>query len=286
MRRPRTLALLTALAGAGVATAWTLQEPTFEVHPVAGTVSMLVGDGGNIGLCLTDDGLIVVDDQLARQRETVVGMIASVTPEPPRFLLNTHHHGDHVGNNEPFGELRVPIVSHAAVRRRLAADSATPRVALPSVTYEESLWLHLGDERVEVRHFGPGHTDGDSVAFFHTSKVVHMGDLFFHGRFPFIDLGSGGTPEGYAASVAAVVESIDPSWKVIPGHGPLASYDDLRAFHAALEDCIAKVRGALEAGKTVEDMITEGLLADYEEWSWRFISTERFLGDLAAALAD
>lgn len=282
-----------AVAGVGLA-AWTsLQEPTYEIRPVAGTVSILaIPGGGNMGLCQGDDGLVVVDSHLAQSREAVLAAIAERTGDAPRFLLNTHWHADHTGTNEAFGAQRVPIVAHANVRARLVgAEGVEGRTgedvapaALPTVTYRDALDLHLNGERIEVRHYGAGHTDGDSVVFFHGSKVVHVGDLCFNGLFPFIDAGSGGDPVGYAAAMRHVLDSIDETWKVIPGHGPEGGREDLARCHAMLVTAIERVQGALAEGVTVEEMVEGGLLEEYEDWSWSFISTQRFLGDLATAL--
>jgi len=298
MSRPAFRRAALALLGAGslayAGRAALRQEPAYELQTVAGSVSVLtIPGGGNIGLCTGPDGLVLVDDHLASQREVVLAALRERDEAPPRFVLNTHWHGDHTGNNEPFGAARVPIVAHAAVRERLAGDRAregrvaedTPVAALPTVTFRDSLELFLNGERIELRHFGPGHTDGDSVVWFHGSKVVHLGDLCFHGRFPFIDTGSGGDPDGYVAALGQVVDSIGDDWKFIPGHGPVGTKAELARAQAGLADCVARVRGALAQGKTVEQMVAEHVLADYESWSWSFIPTERFIGDLAAALA-
>jgi glyoxylase-like metal-dependent hydrolase (beta-lactamase superfamily II) len=265
-------------------------------HEVQGTVSYLeIPGGGNVGLCNGADGLIVVDDHLARSRDALLEALGAITEDAPRFLLNTHWHADHTGNNQVFGERRVPILAHDNVRARLVGGEGvegrkgenTPASAVPTVTYEHSVRLHLNGEEIEVRHYGPGHTDGDSVVFFRTSKVVHMGDLCFNGMFPYIDAGSGGSPTGYARSVENVLAEIDGDWKVIPGHGPLADAEDLERFHVMLVDCIERVKEGLNQGKDAQTMLRDGLLADYDaEWSWSFITTARFLTDLAAALRE
>lgn len=262
------------------------QQATFRVHPVAGAVSYLEGAGGNIGLCLGAQGLVVVDTQLDRFREQVLAAIAGVDGSAPRYVLNTHHHGDHVGNNEPLGERRVPIVAHENVRRRMASggNDASPAAALPTLTFSDRVLLHLGGEQIEMRHVGPGHTDGDSVVFFRTSKVLHMGDLFFNGSFPFIDVQSGGSPSGYAAAVEGVLGEVDEGWKIIPGHGPLASRADLERFLAVLRDCIERVRDGLAEGSSVQEMQDSEIFGDYEGWGSGFISAERFVADLAAGL--
>jgi len=288
------------LVGAGTVLTPAPQEPAFEVHEVVGPIAYLEGAGGNIGLFNGEDGFLLIDTQLARHRDGVVGAVAeylgvdpTLASAAPLYLVNTHWHGDHVGNNEAFGRSMVPIVAHAGVRARMLPEEglegrsqAYPRAALPTLTYQDELALHLNGESIRVVHYPAAHTDGDSVVFFETSKVVHCGDIFFNGRFPFIDAGSGGTPDGYAAAIEAVLAATDVDWRIIPGHGPLAARADLEASLEMIRDCTARVRGALAAGRTVEEMIEAELLGDYAEaWSWSFISAERFLGDLAAGLS-
>lgn len=290
-----------ATMAAGTVLAPVQQEPSFTVHEVAGPVAYLEGAGGNIGLLDTEDGFFLIDTQLGNAEEGVVGAVAEhlgVEPDQaraaPLYLLNTHWHGDHVGNNAAFGGSGVAIVAHGNVRRRMTGAGDVegrtqeyPREALPTLTYEDELALHLGGEEITVRHYPGGHTDGDSVVYFDTSKAVHCGDLFFNGLFPFIDAGSGGSPEGYLAAVGAILEATDDSWKYIPGHGPLATRADLEASHAMIADCVGRVREALEAGRTVQEMQEAGLLDDYaEDWSWGFIDEDRFVADLVAGLSD
>lgn len=286
--------LLVAFAGI-VTTALAVgprQAPSFVVHPVAGNVSYLEGAGGNIGLCLGEDGLLVIDDQLANQREGVTAAIRGFSEAPVRYLLNTHWHGDHTGNNAVFGAT-TPIVAHDNVRRRLAADPTlegrsaedTPREALPTLTYESSVTLHLNGDTIVVRHFPKAHTDGDSVVHFTKAKVLHLGDILFNGRFPFIDLDSGGSVEGYVAAVGAVLDGLAGDEKLIPGHGPLATVEDLRRYHQMLLDTTSRVRAALAEGKTAEQMAAEGLLDEWSDWSWQFVNTGRYLETLARGLA-
>jgi len=268
------------------------QGPEFKIHAVAGSVSYIEGAGGNIGVSAGEDGLLVVDDQLANAEAEVVRAIASLSDQPVRYLLNTHWHGDHVGNNAAVAQ-GAPIIAHANVRRRMAGDpgiegkkdEGTPRAALPSITFDDGLTLHVNGEEVVVLHFAKAHTDGDSVVLFTGSNVLHMGDLFFSGRFPYIDLDSGGTVQGYIDAQAAIMESLPDDVKIIPGHGPLSTLEDLQKTHAMIVDSADLVRTALAAGKTAEDMQREGLLGAYADaWSWSFIDADRFIETLARSL--
>ncbi|TDJ76766.1 MAG: MBL fold metallo-hydrolase [Planctomycetota bacterium] len=268
------------------------QGPEFKIHAVAGSVSYIEGAGGNIGVSAGEDGLLVVDDQLANAEAEVVRAIASLSDQPVRYLLNTHWHGDHVGNNAAVAQ-GAPIIAHANVRRRMAGDpgiegkkdEGTPRAALPSITFDDGLTLHVNGEEVVVLHFAKAHTDGDSVVLFTGSNVLHMGDLFFSGRFPYIDLDSGGTVQGYIDAQAAIMESLPDDVKIIPGHGPLSTLEDLQRTHAMIVDCADLVRTALAAGKTAEDMKGEGLLGAYgDSWSWSFIDADSFIDTLARSL--
>lgn len=290
-----------ALLGAGTLLApERIQEPRFTVHSVAGSIAYLEGYGGNIGLFNGPDGFLLIDNQVKQVEEGMVAALAehlgvdsTLATAAPLYLVNTHWHADHVGNNDVFGRSRVPILAHRNVRRRMSDDEqiggrtqAFPKEALPTLTYTDEFALHLNGEEITVRHYPGAHTDGDSVVFFETSKVVHCGDVFFNGRFPFIDSGSGGGPVGYAAAIEAILEATDDSWKIIPGHGPLGTYADLEAAHAMLTTCTERVRKALAEGKTVEDMQKAELLGDLaEEYSWNFISAERFIADLVAGLS-
>lgn len=188
------------------------------------------------------------------------------------------------------------IVSHAAVRARLAGDAGVegrtgenvPAASLAQVTFEEQLGLNLGEERIELRHYGPGHTDGDGVVWFQTSKVVHMGDLFFNAGFPFIDLGAGGDVRGYLAVVGEVLAELEdagPGWRVIPGHGKVCGPDELRAFHEMLEECVARVEEALAAGDSMQQMLEVDILAGLGSWGVGFITKQRMVETLATGLA-
>ena len=207
-----------------------------EVTPVAGNVYVLEGRGGNIGASVGADGILIVDDQFAPLAEKIRAALKKVNPGELQFVLNTHWHGDHTGGNRVFGT-EATIIAHTNVRGRLSTPQTVrgrdveplPIEALPVITFDESLSIHFNGEEIRVIHFPHGHTDGDSVVFFTGSNVVHMGDTFFAGRFPFVDLASGGDVKGLTRNIQTVIDRLGADAKIIPGHGPLSTPQDLKA---------------------------------------------------------
>jgi glyoxylase-like metal-dependent hydrolase (beta-lactamase superfamily II) len=250
-----------------------------KATPVAGTVHMLEGAGGNIGVSVGEDGILIVDDQFAPLADRIRAALRSLGEGKLRFVLNTHWHGDHTGGNAAFGG-EASILAHANVRRRLEnppRGEPSPKEALPIVTFDESLSVHFNGEEIRMVHLPGGHTDGDAVIRFTRSNVVHMGDLFFAGRFPFIDLSSGGSVDGYLRNVEKALAEIPPDAKIIPGHGPLSTVEDLRTFHRMLRETVAFVRERQAAGKSLADVQKEGLPAPWASWGWEFIPAERWI---------
>jgi len=260
-------------------------EVQIKVEKVAGNIYMLVGAGGNIGVSIGDDGILIVDDQYAPLAPKIKEALRTISDKPVKFVLNTHYHGDHTGGNEVFGET-APIIAHTNVRRRLAAGSPgnnpppAPKGALPVITFDERLMVHLNGETIRAVHFPHGHTDGDAVIYFTQSNVVHMGDDYFAGRFPFIDLDGGGSVKGLIAGIEKVLSEIKPDTKVIPGHGPLSTPADLRAWVTMLKDTSAIVQKGIKAGKKVDQLKKEKVLKKYDALSWQFISTDTFIETL------
>ena len=265
------------------------QQPDFskveiKTTKVAGGVYMLEGAGGNIGVSAGADGVLIVDDQFSPLAEKVRAAFKPLSPGPLRFVLNTHFHFDHTHANPVFGR-EATIVAHANVRRRLSVDTLVlgqtykpqPKEGLPVVTYETALSVYFNGEEIRVVHFPSGHTDGDSVVFFTASNVIHMGDDFFAGRFPFVDVENGGSVEGLARNVAEIVSKAPAGVKIIPGHGPLSTLEDLRAYRNVLRETIALVRARLSAGRTLEQAKAEGLPEKFKEWGSGFINTEGWI---------
>ena len=265
---------------------------TIQTTKVAGNVYMLTGAGGNIGVSVGDDGVVIVDDQFAPLAPKIKAALAAITKQPLRFVLNTHYHGDHTGGNEVFGR-EAPIIAHHNVRKRLASGSKAPgretppapHGALPVLTFDSNLSLHLNGEEIRVIHLPQGHTDGDSVIHFSRSNVVHMGDNFFNGMFPFVDRAGGGTVRGLIAGVDRVLTTIPDDVRIIPGHGPLADKAALRRYSEMLVATYETVEAAVRAGRTLEQMKADKILGPWESWTWSFIPTESFLTTLHAEIS-
>jgi len=251
---------------------------------VAGNIHMLEGAGGNIGVSVGADGILIVDDQFAPLADKIRAALKQLGEGKLRFVLNTHYHGDHTGSNKEFGR-EASIIAHANVRKRLATEQKimgttippSPPEALPVVTFDESLSVHFNGEEIRVIHFPHGHTDGDSIIFFTTANVIHMGDHFFNGRFPFVDLGSGGDVEGLTANIGTVINRAPAGVKIIPGHGALATIADLKSYHRALTETTAIVRKQMAAGQTLEQIKATGLPAEWASWGTGFIKTDRWI---------
>lgn len=244
--------------------------------PVAGSIHMFEGSGGNIGVSAGPDGILIVDDQFAPLAEKIEAALKQLNPGQLKFVLNTHWHGDHTGGNAHFGA-KASIIAHANVRKRLAGSDGKKTEGLPVITFDDSLSVHFNGEEITVTHLLPGHTDGDSMIHFTKSNVVHLGDQFFAGRFPFIDLGSGGDVAGYVKNVGNAIAKIPADAKIIPGHGPLATVDDLKKFHEMLVETTGIIRKGIDAGKTIDQVKADGLPEKWKDWGTGFINTPRWI---------
>jgi cyclase len=253
-----------------------LSNVQIKATPVAGNIHMLEGSGGNIGVSTGPDGVLIVDDQFAPLAEKITAAVEKLDQGPIKFVLNTHWHGDHTGGNAHFGK-KAAIVAHANVRKRLADKSGTAREALPVITFNDGTSVHLNGEEIRLIHLGPGHTDGDSIVHFTKSGVFHMGDLFFNGRFPYVDLGSGGDVAGLLKITESALQIIPANAKIIPGHGALATRADLEQYRDMLTDTIALVKKAHADGQSLADVKAAGMPEKYKTWGTGFINTSRWL---------
>ncbi len=254
-----------------------------KVTKVAGTVYMLEGAGGNIGVSVGDDGIVIVDDQFAPLAPKIKEALKAITDKPIKFIINTHYHGDHTGGNEVFGR-EGTIVAHDNVRKRLESGTkvrgnATPpaaKIALPVVTFNDRATIHVNGEDIRLIHLPHGHTDGDAMVVFSKSNVVHMGDDFFNGTFPFIDRENGGSMKGLIADLDAVLATMDKDAKVIPGHGPLADKPVLEGFRDALKGTVAIMNEAIQRGKTLEEVKSEKTLVAWSHLASDFVTLEMY----------
>jgi len=234
--------------------------------------------GGNMGLLIGDDGVVLIDDGLEPVGAALLDAIADLTGDPVDYLINTHVHADHVGSNAAIHEAGATIVAHDNIRSRMASDAENPvsATALPEITFSDSVTLHLNGMRLHVMHVANAHTDGDGIILFPDINVIHTGDVMFNGLFPFIDMDAGGSVEGYLAAQDRVIGLADDETIIIPGHGPLAKKADLQRTRNMIADCYARVRSLVAAGKSEEEIVAANPLADYhDDWNWDFITTER-----------
>ena len=255
-----------------------------KVTKVAGSVYLLEGSGGNIAVSVGDDGVLMVDDEFAPLAPKIKAAIKGLSDKPIKFVLNTHFHGDHSGGNPEFGREAV-IVAHDNVHQRLKAgtDGKAPLPeSLPVISFNDTATVHLNGEDIRAIHFPHGHTDGDSVIYFPKSNVVHMGDDFVTYGFPFVDTASGGSISGMIAGLEKALAMLPPNVRVIPGHGPISTPDDVRKFIAMMKDTRALVANALQAGQSAEDMKKANVLAKYGDLGKGFIKTDAWIEQLCA----
>ncbi|NND53103.1 MAG: MBL fold metallo-hydrolase [Flavobacteriaceae bacterium] len=246
-------------------------------------VYMLTGAGGNIGVSVGDDGVFVIDDQFAPLSAKIITAIKDLSDRPIHFLVNTHWHGDHTGGNANMSKEGVTIVAHDHVRKRLKETpkrdgSARETEALPVITYNDELNFFMNGERVAVFHVSNAHTDGDSVIFFTESNVLHTGDTYFNGRYPYIDIGSGGSVDGYISAVESSLKLIDDETKIIPGHGGVSNKSEFMAFLEMMKSLRIAVLSEIEKGKTEEEVAANTKITKaYDDlgYSWNFISSEK-----------
>jgi glyoxylase-like metal-dependent hydrolase (beta-lactamase superfamily II) len=258
---------------------------------VAEGVYMLTGAGGNIGLSVGADTAFLVDDQYAPMTPKIKAAAAALTNKPVRFVLNTHWHGDHTGGNKDLGESGTLIVAHENVRKRMTAEQfleafgqkvppADP-AALPVVTFSDSVTFHLNGEEIYAFHIPPAHTDGDSLIQFRKANVIHGGDTFFNGMYPFIDLSTGGSVGGMIAATDRMLALAGESTKIIPGHGPLATKADLKAYRDMLATARDRVAAQVKAGKTLEQTTAAKPLAELDaKWGQGFLKADVFVSIL------
>src|SRR5271157_4658982 len=252
-----------------------------KVTKVSGNIYMLEGEGGNIAASVGEDGIVIVDDQYAPLAEKIQAAMKDlkITDKPVRFVINTHYHGDHTGGNAPFANTGSTVIAQDNVRKRLESGGTggnggsikmeippAPKAALPVITFEHDVTVHLNGEDIRALHFPAGHTDGDAVIFFPKNNVVHMGDDFVRYGFPFIDVASGGSVQGMIDAMEKASAMLPADVKVIPGHGALSNLDDVREFVKMLKETSAVVQKAINEHKTMKQMKQEKILEPWKKW--------------------
>jgi cyclase len=300
MFAPACLAVLLMMGGAARGQGDTdYSKVQIKVTKVSGNIYMLEGEGGNIAASVGEDGIVIVDDQYAPLTEKIQAALKNlgITDKPVRFVINTHYHGDHTGGNVPFANAGSTVIAQDNVRKRLETGGTAgiggsvkmeippaPKAALPIITFEHDVTVHLNGEDIRALHFPAGHTDGDAVIFFPKNNVVHMGDDFVRYGFPFIDVASGGSVQGMIDAMEKVPAQLPPDVKVIPGHGAISNLNDVREFVKMLKETSAVVQKALNENKTLEQMKEEKILEPWKKWSGDFIDSDKFIETLYNSL--
>ena len=291
------LAISMVLAGLAAAQERDWSKIEVKVVPVADGVSMLVGEGGNIGVTTGKDGIFIIDDQFEPLLPKIRAALKTLGEGPVRFVVNTHFHGDHTGSNARLREAGAVIIAQQNVRKRLGMERLDretgktippkPAEAWPLVTYADGVKLYLNGDELEVTHVARAHTDGDSIIRFKKANVVHMGDTFFNGGYPFIDVDSGGSIDGAIAAVDQVLATTDDKTKIIPGHGPLASKADLQVYRNVLAGSRDRVKTLVAQKKTLDQVIAANPTAEWDaRWGKEFMEPKFFVSSVYRSLTE
>ncbi|WP_444919961.1 MBL fold metallo-hydrolase [Microbulbifer sp. CnH-101-G] len=275
----KKIAAIAALAGSLIGTPILAEDRFAKVEissePVAGNVYMLQGAGGNIAVLVGEDGTFMVDDQYAPLTAKIQKAVESLAKQPLRFVINTHWHGDHTGGNENLGKSGALIVAHENVRKRMNTEQfieafkrrvePSPPTALPVITFTDATTFYWNGDEVMVQHVGPAHTDGDSIVHFAKADVIHMGDIYFNGAYPFIDLSSGGSVDGVIEAMDTALALSGPNTKIIPGHGRLSSPAELKVQRDMLETLRDRIQKLVDSGKSRDQVLAAKPTKDFDE---------------------
>jgi glyoxylase-like metal-dependent hydrolase (beta-lactamase superfamily II) len=294
MKNIRAWIATIALAALPAAAQQDYSKVEIKTIKLGATTYMMEGAGGNLGLSVGDDAVFLIDDQYAPLSAKITAAIAKLTDKPVKFILNTHWHSDHTGGNENFGNAGAILIAHENVRHRMSSDQfieffkmtekASPKAALPVVTFAGSVTFHLNGDEMRVMHVPRAHTDGDAIVQFVNTNVIHTGDVYFNGMYPFIDTSSGGTIQGVIAGCDRGLAIANDQTKIIPGHGPLSNKAELKAYRDMLVTVSGRVKDMIRQGKKLEEITAANVTADLDEkWGKGFIKGPKFAEMLAKA---
>ena len=299
---PRFVFLLLCIAAISAAQEQDFSKVQIKVTKVSGNIYMLEGEGGNIAASVGEDGIVIVDDQYAPLADKIAAALKGigVTDKPVRFVINTHYHGDHTGGNLPFATGGSTVIAQDNVRKRMetggkagnggsVAMDVKPAAkgALPIITFDHDVTVHLNGEDIRALHFPAGHTDGDAIVFFPKANVVHMGDDYVRYGYPFIDVTAGGSVQGMIAACEKVVAVLPADVKVIPGHGQISNLSEVREYVTMLQQTSAAVQAAIKSGKTVDQMKKDKILEAWDaKYSGKFITSDLFIETLYNSLTN
>jgi cyclase len=269
------------------------QPPSVETTPIKGSLHLLQGRGGNVVVSVGADGVAMIDSDYGNYAPAYEAALKALGGDRPRYLINTHWHGDHTGGNAYWGERGSVIMAQDNVLERMSTrqenkffgrvTEPSPVVAWPVITYADSSALRINGDTLELQHYPKGHTDGDSVVFFMQQNVAHFGDQFFKDRFPFIDMASGGTVAGYVDNLEKLLTRVDAQTIIVPGHGALANRSDLQRFHEMLVATRAEVKAMQDKGMDLAAIQAAGLDPKWESWGNFFIKQDNWIGFLVAS---
>ena len=261
---------------------------SFKTEKLSDTLYLLKGEGGftggNVGLSVGEDGVAMIDNGVSSVIDLLKAEIAEITTQPIDYMINTHIHGDHIGNNHVFGKDGAKIISHENLRESLVnSEKNSGPASFPVLTFNDRMTIHINGDAAQIIHFDRAHTDGDAVVYFKNDNVLHTGDIMFNGLFPYIDGSNGGSLDGVINALEGIAAMVNEDTKIIPGHGPLASKADVLSTVEMLKGAKAAVAELVEAGKSDEEVLKANPLSVYESYNWSFITTERMTKQVLAA---
>lgn len=261
-------------------------KPSLTTDALGGGFFMISGPGGNIGVLIGENGTFVIDDKFERNGPEIISSLEALSDGPIKFVVNTHYHGDHSGSNAVMKTTGAMVVAHENVRARMGKSfenkifgrtvNAVDASLWPDMTFKSQADFYMNGQSIHLIHTPSGHTDGDTIVYFKEGNIVHMGDNYFNGLFPYVDIDSGGTLQGMIAAQTRAIELSNATTQIIPGHGAMATKADLTKSRDMLVDIQSRVKTRMVAGASLNDMVEAKILADYSDYA-SFINEENMI---------